>query len=187
MCSLRPSHYLLWSWKPGIEGPSAELNSSNAQIGNLRNFRKFPISITSSRRRTLKSTLHPAIFWEMVKFVDLQDLGVLNFSLVLPREPTMGSLRPRLDFKGLGRLIITSLTPTVGGGAGSSGACGPPLAWHVLRPLPWPRRFLEKAIRGPEPGAQVFEPLHLTPDLRAPTGRPSTFSFVFLCLSVCMP
>ena len=77
--------------------------------------------------------------------------------------------------------------PTVGGGAGSSGACGPPLAWHVLRPLPWPRRFLEKAIRGPEPGAQVFEPLHLTPDLRAPTGRPSTFSFVFLCLSVCEP
>ena len=71
--------------------------------------------------------------------------------------------------------------------SGSSGACGPPLAWHVLRPLPWPRRFLEKAIRGPEPGAQVFEPLHLTPDLRAPTGRPSTFSFVFLCLSVCEP
>ena len=48
------------------------------------------------------------------------------------------------------------------------------------------RRFLEKAIRGPEPGAQVFEPLPLTPDLRAPTGRPSTFSFVFLCLSVCV-
>ena len=34
-----------------------------------------------SRRRTLKSTLHPAIFWEMVKFVDL---GVLYLSLVLP-------------------------------------------------------------------------------------------------------
>ena len=73
--------------------------------------------------------------------------------------------------------------PTVGGGADSSGACGPPSAWHVLRPLPWPRRFLEKAIRGPALGAQVFEPLQLTPDLRAPTGRPSTFSFVFLCLS----
>ena len=43
-----------------------------------------------------------------------------------------------------------------------------------------------KAIRGPEPGAQVFEPLHLTSDLRAPTGRQSTFSFVFLCLSVCV-
>ena len=41
-----------------------------------------------------------AIFWEMVKFVDL---GVLYFSLVLPREPTMGSLRPSVDFKGLGR------------------------------------------------------------------------------------
>ena len=37
------------------------------------------------RRRTLKSTLHPAIFWEMVKFVDL---GVLYFSLVLATEPT---------------------------------------------------------------------------------------------------
>ena len=33
------------------------------------------------RRRTLKSTLHSTIFWEMVKFVDL---GVLYFSLVLP-------------------------------------------------------------------------------------------------------
>ena len=44
--------------------------------------------------------------------------------------------------------------------------------------------FLEKAIRGPEPGAQVFEPLHPPPDLRAPTGRQSTFSFVFLCLSL---
>ena len=52
------------------------------------------------RRRTLKSTLHPAIFWEMVKFVDL---GVLYFSLVLATEPTMGSLRPCVDFKGLGR------------------------------------------------------------------------------------
>ena len=74
--------------------------------------------------------------------------------------------------------------PTVGGGAASSGACGPPSAWHVLRPLPCPRRFLEKAIRGPEPGAQVFEPLHLTPDLRAPTGRQKTFSC--LCLSFCL-
>ena len=34
------------------------------------------------RRRTLKSTLHPTIFWEMVKFVDLD---VLYFSLVLPQ------------------------------------------------------------------------------------------------------
>ena len=33
------------------------------------------------RRRTLKSTLHPTTFWEMVKFVTL---GVLYFSLVLP-------------------------------------------------------------------------------------------------------
>ena len=35
----------------------------------------------SYRRRSLKSTLQPTIFWEMVKFVDL---GVLYFSLVLP-------------------------------------------------------------------------------------------------------
>ena len=75
--------------------------------------------------------------------------------------------------------------PTVGGGVVSSGACGPPSAWHVLRLLPCPRRFLEKATRGSAPGAQEFEPLHLTPELRAPTGRQSTFSFVFLCLSVC--
>ena len=75
--------------------------------------------------------------------------------------------------------------PTVGGGVVSSGACGPPSAWHVLRLLPCPRRFLEKATRGSALGAQEFEPLHLTPDLRAPTGRQSTFSFVFLCLSVC--
>ena len=34
------------------------------------------------RRRTLKSTLHPTIFCEMVKFVDL---GVLYMSLVLPQ------------------------------------------------------------------------------------------------------
>ena len=34
-----------------------------------------------TRRRSLKSTLQPTIFWEMVKFVDL---GVLYFSLVLP-------------------------------------------------------------------------------------------------------
>ena len=55
---------------------------------------------------------------------------------------------------------------------------------HHLRRLPWHRRFSAKAIRGPEPGAQVLEPLHLTPALRAPTGRPSTFSSVFLCLSL---
>ena len=37
----------------------------------------------ANRRRTLKSTLHSTIFWEMVKFVDL---GVLYVSLVLPRQ-----------------------------------------------------------------------------------------------------
>ena len=91
-----------------------------------------------------------------------------------------------------------TLKPTVGGGAASSGACGPPsaddddvyyyirwrLIWPVLRRLPWPRRFLAKAIRGPEPGAQVLEPLHLTPALGAPTGRPSTLVFLSVCLEV---
>ena len=32
----------------------------------------------------------------------------------------------------------------------------------LLQLLPWPRRFLEKAIRGPEPGAKVFDPKHWT-------------------------
>ena len=55
--------------------------------------------------------------------------------------------------------------PFVGGGAGFSGACGLPSAWHVLRPLPCPLRFSAKATRGPAPGAHVFEPLHLTPTI----------------------
>ena len=59
----------------------------------------------------------------------------------------------------------------------------PPSAWYVLRPLPCRRRFSAKATCGPAPGAQVFEPLHLTPDLRAPTGCRSQFSLVLLCLS----
>ena len=79
--------------------------------------------------------------------------------------------------------------PTVGDGAASSGACGHPSAWPVLRRLPWPRRFLAKAIRGPEPGAQVLEPLHLTRILGPPPDvylhSPLSF-FVFLCLSVCI-
>ena len=54
----------------------------------------------------------------------------------------------------------------------------------VLRRPALPRSFLAKAIRGPEPGAQVLKPLHLTPALGAPTGRPSTFSSVLLCLSL---
>jgi hypothetical protein len=47
--------------------------------------------------------------------------------------------------------------PTVGGGADSSGACGPPSAWRVLRPLPCPRRFSARATRGPALGAHVFK------------------------------
>ena len=53
--------------------------------------------------------------------------------------------------------------PTVGGGAGFSGACRPASAWRVLRPLPGPLRFSAKATRGPAPDAHLFEPLHLTP------------------------
>ena len=41
----------------------------------------YDITSFTHRRRTLKSTLHSSIFWEMVKFVAL---GVLYFSLVLP-------------------------------------------------------------------------------------------------------
>ena len=77
--------------------------------------------------------------------------------------------------------------PTVGAGAASSGACGPPSAWPVLRRLPWPRKFLAKAIRGPEPGAQVLEPLPLTRILGPPPDvyLHSLLSFfVFLCLSL---
>ena len=51
--------------------------------------------------------------------------------------------------------------PAVGGKAGFSGACGPPSAWRVLRPLPCPRRFSAKTTRGPAPGAHVFELLSL--------------------------
>ena len=70
----------------------------------------------------------------------------------------------------------------------SAGACGLPSAWPVLRRLPWPRRFLAKAIRGSEPGAQVLEPLHLTRILGPPPDvyLHSLLSFfVFHCLSVC--
>ena len=78
------------------------------------------------------------------------------------------------------RSSMMTRKPTVGGGAASSGACGPPSAWLVLRRLPWPRRFLAKAIRSPAPGAPVLEPLHLTPAPGATTGRLS----IFLCLSL---
>ena len=60
---------------------------------------------------------------------------------------------------------MSTLRLTAGGGAGFSGACGPASAWRVLRPLPCALRFSAKATRGPAPGAHVFEPLHLTPDL----------------------
>ena len=84
------------------------------------------------------------------------------------------------------RHAITS--STVGDGAASSGACGPPSAWPVLRRLPWPRRFLATTIRGPEPGAHVLEPLPLTRIFGPPPDvslRSLLSFFVFLYLSVC--
>ena len=76
--------------------------------------------------------------------------------------------------------------PTVGDGAASSGACGHPSAWPVLRRLPWPRRFLAQAIRGSEPGAQVLEPLHLTRILGPPPDvcLHSLLSFLVFCSPV---
>ena len=74
--------------------------------------------------------------------------------------------------------------PTVGGGAASSGACGPPSAWLVLRRLPWPRKFLAKAIRGPAPGAPVLEPLHLTPMSSGSWGHHRTSIYILFCLSL---
>ena len=64
--------------------------------------------------------------------------------------------------------LMLTRKPTVGGGAGFSGACGPPSAWRVLRPLPCPLRFSAKAARGPAPGAHVFEPclLYTSPSPR---------------------
>ena len=82
---------------------------------------------------------------------------------------------------------MTNRTPTVGAGAASSGACGPPSAWPVLRRLPWPRRFLATTIRGPEPGAHVLEPLPLTRILGSPPDvslRSLLSFFVFLYLSI---
>ena len=51
------------------------------------------------RRRTLKSTLHSTIFWEMVKFVDL---GVLYVSLVLPRQSRWTAGGPEWTLRALG-------------------------------------------------------------------------------------
>ena len=64
---------------PSLSPPSELVQGvamSPAAVTPLRSFVQTPI-----HGRTLKSTLHPAIFWEMVKFVDL---GVLYLSLVLP-------------------------------------------------------------------------------------------------------
>ena len=74
--------------------------------------------------------------------------------------------------------------------SGSSGVCGLPSAWRVLRPQPCPLRFSAKATRGPAPGALVFEPLHLTPDsgsLSPPRISLSFLSCLFLSFCVCRP
>ena len=67
---------------------------------------------------------------------------------------------PWYDYLAVGSLFVAVLNVNVYHAAfraGFSGACRPPLAWHVLRPLPCPRRFLAKATRVPAPGAQVFD------------------------------
>ena len=58
----------------------------------------------------LKSTLHPAIFLEMVKFVVF---GVLYFSLVLPGQATTAWPRPSVEFKVLGRPRLREIETTV--------------------------------------------------------------------------
>ena len=60
-----------------------------------------------SKKRALKSTLHPAIFWEMVKFVDL---GVLYFSLVLPRQATWLARGPEWILRTLGGTHVGEMT-----------------------------------------------------------------------------
>ena len=96
--------------------------------------------------------------------------------LCLPASPT-GHVRgcstqltqwPKMFFFPVPKNRKAKSEASVGDGAASSGACGHPSAWPMLRRLPWPRRFLAKAIRGPEPGAQVLEPLHLTRILGPP-------------------
>ena len=82
--------------------------------------------------------------------------------------------------------LLSTRKPTVGGGAGFSGACALPSAWRVLRPLLCALRFSAKPTRGPEPGTHALEQHNLTPDLLATTGCRSLFSVVFLCPSVCV-
>ena len=87
------------------------------------------------------------------------------------------------------RQSILTRKPTVGGGAGFSGACGPASAWRVLRPLPGPLRFSAKATRGPAPDAHLFEPLHLTPCSPevTVTSLHSSLSYTCSCLAAAEP
>ena len=62
------------------------------------------VFVQCCRRRTLKSTFHPAIFWEMVKFVDL---GVLYFSLVLPRQSRWTAGGPEWILRSLGGVRVS--------------------------------------------------------------------------------
>ena len=116
-------------------------------------------------------------------------LSLLHAVNARPARALAGCSRARQKFWTI--LLISDFArsfPQNGDGAASSGACGHPSAWPVLRRLPWPRTFLAKAIRGPEPGAQVLEPLHLTRILGPPPDvyLHSLLSFfVFLYLSVC--
>ena len=130
------------------------------------------------RRRTLSSPLYPAIFWEMVKFVDL---SVLYFSLVLPRQPTWVARGKRGNLRSWGgmrkskasasaphqlmlslyytlswaRQSMSNLMFTAGVGVGISGACGLPLGWRARRPLPCALRWLANPALGHERCAPV--------------------------------
>ena len=71
--------------------------------------------------------------------------------------------------------------PTVGGGAGFSGACGLPLAWRVLRPLPCALKFSAKPALGHEPGAHMLEQHYPTPDFGLSLHRMELS--IFCCIS----
>ena len=79
------------------------------------------------------------------------------------------------------RLSMSTLRLTAGGGAGFSGACGLPLAWRVLRPLPCALKFSAKPALGHEPGAHMLEQHYPTPDFGLSLHRMELS--IFCCIS----
>ena len=91
--AIRPAHVLALSLKPF---------QLDCELQKMVCIMKYRLSLLLlGRRRTLKSTSHSVIFWEMVKFVDL---GVLSFSLVLPRQPLWVARGPEWILRSLGGL-----------------------------------------------------------------------------------